>query len=385
MELAASSGHEFPSSANELNQGSSWIMSGNTVRQDGKSVHENYGDLDLDQVKEQDRVGVVRTSQGDLVFFINGVSQSVAASGIPSKVWAVVDLYGKCAGVTLTNTGNSDQDRRILDKKATNEATAAAATTSANAVNSIPTSGNQAQLHATNRNIAAATALISNNPTPASRPVNCHKIRFHDRRGTLVRLSNHARTAERKRPFDEFNHGVVMTHPPLENEELLELRIDRLVDKWSGSIEVGFTTHNPANLEFPATMTNQRSGTMMMSGCGILTNGKGTRRKYGDFNLDELSEGDRIGLMRKTGGDLHFFINGLDQGVAATRVPAQMWGVVDLYGMVVKVTIVDRDDREAQNLVTRRNFAQQPTTSRTGVSSSTTAASTLLAVVQSSF
>ena len=27
---------------------------------------------------------------------------------------------------------------------------------------------------------------------------------------------------------------------------------------------------------------------MMMSGCGILTNGKGTRREYGDFNLDEL-------------------------------------------------------------------------------------------------
>ena len=27
----------------------------------------------------------------------------------------------------------------------------------------------------------------------------------------------------------------------------------------------------------------------MMSGCGILTNGKGTRREYGDFNLDELS------------------------------------------------------------------------------------------------
>lgn len=26
----------------------------------------------------------------------------------------------------------------------------------------------------------------------------------------------------------------------------------------------------------------------MMSGSGILTNGKGTRREYGDFNLDEL-------------------------------------------------------------------------------------------------
>lgn len=69
---------------------------------------------------------------------------------------------------------------------------------------------------------------------------------------------------------------------------VFQIRIDRLVDKWSGSIEVGITTHNPTALEFPATMTNMRSGTTMMSGCGILTNGKGTRREYGEFNLDEL-------------------------------------------------------------------------------------------------
>lgn len=31
------------------------------------------------------------------------------------------------------------------------------------------------------------------------------------------------------------------------------------------------------------------TGTIMMSGCGILTNGKGTRREYGQFNLDELT------------------------------------------------------------------------------------------------
>jgi len=30
------------------------------------------------------------------------------------------------------------------------------------------------------------------------------------------------------------------------------------------------------------------AGTIMMSGSGILTNGKGTRREYGEFNLDEL-------------------------------------------------------------------------------------------------
>lgn len=145
-----------------------------------------------------------------------------------------------------------------------------------------------------------------------------------------------------------------MTHQPLRDNELFEIRIDKLVDKWSGSIEVSVTTHGPSALQFPATMTNLRSGTIMMSGCGILTNGKGTRREYGEFNLDELREGDRVGMMRKSNGNLHYYINRRDQGVAATRVAQTLWGVIDLYGMTIKVTIVDRDEHEQQNLVTRR-------------------------------
>ncbi|XP_018574763.1 neuralized-like protein 4 isoform X2 [Anoplophora glabripennis] len=185
------------------------------------------------------------------------------------------------------------------------------------------------------------------------------KLRFHDRCGSLVKLSNGSRSAERRRPLDEFNNGVVMTHRPLRDSELFEIRIDRLVDKWSGSIEMGITTHNPNTLVFPATMTNMRSGTIMMSGCGILTNGKGTRREYGDFNLDELAEGDRVGMMRKPDGNLHYFINGLDQGIAAQRVPTTVWGVIDLYGMTIKVSIVERDEREEQNLMTRKNTRDQ--------------------------
>ena len=51
---------------------------------------------------------------------------------------------------------------------------------------------------------------------------------------------------------------------------------------------MGVTTHNPDNIELPATMSNLRSGTVIMSGCGILTNGRGTRREYGEFHLDVL-------------------------------------------------------------------------------------------------
>lgn len=64
-----------------------------------------------------------------------------------------------------------------------------------------------------------------------------------------------------------------------------------------------------------------------------------------------------MGMIRQSNGDLHYLINGLDQGIAA-KIPAGVWGVIDLYGMTVKVTIVDRDEREEQNLVTRRNTLQ---------------------------
>ena len=72
-----------------------------------------------------------------------------------------------------------------------------------------------------------------------------------------------------------------------------------------------------------------------------------------------FQEGDRIGLMRKSNGQLHYYINGQDQGVASNETPQTIWGVVDLYGMAVKVTILDRNDpnypNNVQNTVTRNN------------------------------
>lgn len=71
------------------------------------------------------------------------------------------------------------------------------------------------------------------------------------------------------------------------------------------------------------------------------------------YEILSFKVGDRIGLVRKRNGDLHYYINGLDQGVAVSNLPSKVWGVVDMYGRTVKVTIVDRDVNEEKNLVTR--------------------------------
>lgn len=314
----------IPASAIELNSGT-WILSGKSVLQDGCTLLEMYP-LNLDKITEGETVGVLRSKTGDLEFFYNGVSHGPAATNIPSNVYAVVVVYGNVSQIT------------ILQKNRVN--------------GGIDFGDLEIQEVTMSQSTEASAILTQERPT--------ERLRFHERTGSLVKLSCNGRAAERIRPLDEFNNAVVMSKKPLVADTLFEIRIDVLVDKWSGSIEVGVTTHDPAVIEFPTTMTNMGSGTIMMSGCGILTNGKGTKREYGEFNLDELRVGDRIGMLRKSNGDLHYFINGLDQGIAA-RVPSKVWGVVDLYGMTVKVTIVDRDEREEQNLITRRNTVLRET------------------------
>ncbi|KAJ8320441.1 hypothetical protein KUTeg_002028 [Tegillarca granosa] len=292
----------FPVSATGFREGT-WVMSGSSILKDGHSVIEEYGQ-DLDQLSENDKVGVMRTSQGALHFFVNGEDQGVAASSVPADVFAVVDMYGKCAQVSIIQNSQAKPSNRENSTVITNDVASQLA-------NEFLTQLSNQIVNDLARN-AESMAMLDNTFVQSN-----ERLTFHERCGSLVKLTNNRRTAERRKPMDEFNNGVVMTNRPLKNDEMFE---------------------------FPATMTNMRSGTIMMSGCGILTNGKGTRREYGQYNLDELAEGDRIGLMRKSNGHLHYYINGQDQGIAATETPTTIWGVVDLYGMAVKVTILDRND-----------------------------------------
>ncbi|CAM9951777.1 unnamed protein product [Lampetra planeri] len=389
---------ELPSSATTL-RGGAWLLSGSCVLHDAKTLLDAYGRthadecVDLDSLEEGALVGVQRTAAGEFHVWLNGHDCGVAATGLPSPVWALIDLYGKCTQVRIMHaaspclppaapppnnvSASRTESRRI---GAARHGTRAASTSSLAAVavdagltvavdvhGSAPlgfalASSSSASL------LSAPAHSWSSPPTPHAPVSACNDaLLFHAKCGALIRLSNNQKTAERRRPLDEFNNGVVLTNRPLRHGETFEIRIDRLVDKWSGSLEIGVTTHDPNSMDYPATMTNMMSGTIMMSGCGILTNGKGTRREYCDFSLDELQEGDHIGLIRKTNGELHFYVNGLDQGVAASQTATTIYGVVDLYGMAAKVTIVHEQnhaDRLRRNTAIMRAISPESTNRR---------------------
>ena len=46
---------------------------------------------------------------------------------------------------------------------------------------------------------------------------------FHPHCGSLIKLSNNNRTAERQRPTEEFKNAVTLTNKPLRNDELFEV------------------------------------------------------------------------------------------------------------------------------------------------------------------
>ena len=64
-------------------------------------------------------------------------------------------------------------------------------------------------------------------------------------------------------------------------------------------------------------------------------------------------EGDHVGVCRRGDGTLMISVNGVDQGVAATNVPASVYGVIDIYGQAAQVTIVDQSGNRMGLLLER--------------------------------
>lgn len=65
------------------------------------------------------------------------------------------------------------------------------------------------------------------------------ELRFNVLHGKNSTISPSGKTAARPNAVAEFNDAIVMSSRPLRDNELFEVSIDKMVDRWSGSIEAG--------------------------------------------------------------------------------------------------------------------------------------------------
>ena len=61
---------------------------------------------------------------------------------------------------------------------------------------------------------------------------------FHRKCGQLVVLSTCGKTASRSHANQEFNHGLILSSSPLQDDRMFEVKLDKKINSWSGSIEV---------------------------------------------------------------------------------------------------------------------------------------------------
>ena len=138
---------------------------------------------------------------------------------------------------------------------------------------------------------------------------------FHPHAGPLAQITNEGLTATRKNPLSDFCNAALIGAQPLEDGKMLEVRIEKIVDKWSGSIMLGYTTFRPEAESLILQMRSTRS------------------------SFESLDIGDTVGIAR-VGRKLKFYINGSDQGIAEGNLPPVVYPMVDVYGKCTQVSIV---------------------------------------------
>ena len=57
----------------------------------------------MDSLSVGSRLGMVRHLDGSLHYTINGQDQGVACESLPPNIYAVIDLYGQCAQVSVVH------------------------------------------------------------------------------------------------------------------------------------------------------------------------------------------------------------------------------------------------------------------------------------------
>ena len=64
-------------------------------------------------------------------------------------------------------------------------------------------------------------------------------LRFHHKHGSNCVVVNSGLSAARPDPNEEFNDAIVVTCRPLRCGEMFEVSVDKVVERWNGSLEIG--------------------------------------------------------------------------------------------------------------------------------------------------
>ena len=153
-------------------------------------------------------------------------------------------------------------------------------------------------------------------------------------------VSKDGLSADKENQLTYYAFGVVYSDRPLTGKCEFEVKLSGRRNVWSGSLKLGiaeFPSGKTLN-EFEIPRYSPEGKNLCVWSENKIRDyrmGRSSETRYGDFNLNELKEGDRVGLKITKHGVLSFFLNGKYQGVAVRDVYRRgydVYALVDHYG-----------------------------------------------------
>lgn len=330
-----------------------WYLTGNEVRHMGFALTSNYC-TSLDWLRVNDKIGVKRTPEGNLKFYMNGEDMGVAASDIPEMVYAVIELFGSTVAVNITSSKQQnpaispnaslrlqDSLELLLDPMPPRN--------DAGMDTSIDVSEgklvNEVTLTPTQTAVVGLTASDGD-----------WSYEFHENHGRNIQLE----TKTIARRVASYNQGVVMSSRPLIKGKPFQVKIEKLNERWVSNILCGVSCITPEKqTSFPLTALGFKKHSWIICSDWIFHNSMRVKTKYG-AGLENLQCNSIVGLLIDEDNRLHLFINGIDQGVAATDLPPYIFAVIDLYGQCEQVSITGVNEESTYTNVAIDNTLVAP-------------------------
>ena len=178
---------------------------------------------------------------------------------------------------------------------------------------------------------------------------------YHQISSPQIKITQNGKAAEKRDPESQYAHGVAYGARPLRGTAEFEVRIASYGTGWSGTLKLGvmralrdmplvggpcIPRYSPEGVDHCVWSSDKIHNRL---------NTPAVESTYtGAINLDDLREGDRVGLRLSNDGVLVFFVNGKSQGVAAENIydkEFDVYAVVDHYANC-KSTVITRAGRE---------------------------------------
>ena len=246
---------------------------------------------------------MLRHDDGSLHYYLDGRDQGAACHNVPPDVYAVIDLYGQCAQVSIVH-------RPLFSV-------------------GLPATP-------TNRLEDLAVSNAEANDVIDERLQHHHWLPA--RCGKSVSLADASRLA--RRDAKDYENGLVFSASPLLSEEPFELRIEAVAPQWAGSFSIGLTTATESLDELPARLELMDAPCWFITGTKVMQQPGGmVHHRLLNYDLERLTVGDTIQLLRKADSTVHVSVNGHDLGVCLCHIPINALIVADLHGPVQSVIV----------------------------------------------